>query len=62
MKLIINSSQLTNEFERLMTQYNQYCWSTSWAVVSSKHFDYLKKNQNKIQIIVVGLHFYQTHL
>ncbi|EJF08368.1 phospholipase D family protein [Pontibacter sp. BAB1700] len=61
MRLIINSAQLTNEFERLMGQYQKYYWTTAWAGVSSKHFDYLKKNQGKIQKIVVGLHFYQTH-
>lgn len=61
MKLIIDSAQLTREFERLMTQYQGYYWSTAWAGVSTKHFEYLEKNQGKIQMIVVGLHFYQTH-
>ncbi|MDJ1466951.1 phospholipase D family protein [Xanthocytophaga flava] len=61
MKLIITPNELSKEFERLAKQYNEYYWTVAWAGASSKQFDNLRNNQDKIRKIVVGLHFYQTH-
>ena len=61
MKLIIKSKELEKEFERLMDQYNKYYWATAWANPNSILFDKLRKNKEKIQKIVIGIHFYQTH-
>jgi len=61
MKLIINSTQLENEFYRLIKQYKCFYWATAWAGVGSKHFNALMANKEKIKKIIVGIHFYQTH-
>lgn len=61
MKLIISSIELQNEFTRLSKKYKKYYWNTAWAGVGSKNFETLISNQNKIEKIVVGIHFYQTH-
>ena len=61
MKLIISKAELENEFKRLTRQYKQFYWATAWAGATSKLFDELKSQQDKIQKIVVGIHFYQTH-
>lgn len=61
MELIIKSSKLESEFERLFLHYNHFYFITAWAGISSKHFDNLIKYRNKIEKIIVGIHFYQTH-
>lgn len=61
MKLIINSNQLEIEFRRLIRQYDNFYWVTAWAGVKSNHYEELKKHENKIKKIIVGIHFFQTH-
>ncbi len=61
MKLIISSSELQKEFSRLLNEYKKYYWATAWAGVSSKLFEKLNAQKDRIEKIVVGLHFYQTH-
>lgn len=61
MKLIISSTELETEFERLTNQYSGFYWSTAWAGINSKHYSDLLNNKVKIKKIVVGIHFYQTH-
>ncbi|MDD4417118.1 MAG: phospholipase D family protein [Proteiniphilum sp.] len=61
MKLIITAKELEKEFRRLTKQYDHYYWSTAWASSGSKPFNDLLTNKRKIQKIVVGIHFYQTH-
>jgi HKD family nuclease len=61
MKLITTAKELEKEFRRLIEQYDNFYWATAWASSSSKLFKELLINKNKIQKIVVGIHFYQTH-
>jgi len=61
MKLLTTSAELTNEFKRLLNSYQNYSWLTAWAGKPFELTDILSKNTNRINQIVVGLHFYQTH-
>jgi len=61
MKLITTATELEKEFRRLTKQYDHFYWATAWASSGSKLFNDLMTNKDKIQKIVVGIHFYQTH-
>ncbi|MBK9286018.1 MAG: phospholipase D family protein [Sphingobacteriaceae bacterium] len=61
MKLLINSSDLEKEFLRLAKQYKKYYWATAWAGISSKVFSDLTSRAGKIEKMIIGIHFYQTH-
>lgn len=61
MKLITTATELEKEFRRLTKQYDHFYWATAWASSGSKLFNDLLTNKDKIQKIVVGIHFYQTH-
>ncbi|MDR0307262.1 MAG: phospholipase D family protein [Chitinispirillales bacterium] len=61
MKLITTSIDLEKEFRRLTNQYDNFYWATAWASSGSKLFNDLLSHKGKIQKIVVGIHFYQTH-
>lgn len=61
MKLITTGTELEKEFRRLTKQYDHFYWATAWASSGSKLFNDLLANKGKIQKIVVGIHFYQTH-
>lgn len=61
MKLITDSKALEKQFLRLLDKYSKYYWLTAWASSKSTSFDKLVQNKHKIEKIVVGIHFYQTH-
>lgn len=61
MKLITTATELEKEFRRLTKQYDHFYWATAWASSGSKLFNDLLTNKGKIEKIVVGIHFYQTH-
>jgi len=61
MKYINDASSLNREFSRLMNQYKHYHWMVAWAGKPFSQTDALSENTIKIDQIVVGLHFYQTH-
>lgn len=61
MKIITSSKILQSEFNKLLDNYKKYYWATAWASTSSPFFNNLIRQKNKIEKIVVGLHFYQTH-
>lgn len=61
MKLIITANELEKQFKRLTEQYDHFYWSTAWASSGSQPFNNLVINKGKIEKIVVGIHFYQTH-
>jgi len=60
MKLITTAEELKEEFRRLIKLYDKFYWATAWAS-DGDIVNYLLKNEFKIQKIIVGLHFYQTH-
>jgi len=62
MKLLTDHNQLAIEFAALCNQYDHYKWAVAWAGKESG-FDLakiLKKNKNKVERLIVGLHFCQT--
>ena len=61
MKLITNSKTLEKQFLRLLDKYSKYYWLSAWASSKSVSFDKLVRNEQRIEKIVVGIHFYQTH-
>jgi HKD family nuclease len=61
MKLITSPKELIKEFKQLIEEYDNFYWATAWASKNFDIFDELLKNKSKIQKIVVGIHFYQTH-
>lgn len=61
MKLITDSEDLEKTFLRLLDKYSNYYWLTAWASAKSKSFEKLIENKRKIEKIIVGIHFYQTH-
>lgn len=61
MKLIITATELETEFKRLTRQYKKYYWATAWAGISSTLFSELTTRKDRIEKIIVGIHFYQTH-
>ena len=61
MKIITTPGKLENEFLKLLDEYSNYYWTTAWASSKSKPFEKLVKNQKRINQIIVGIHFYQTH-
>lgn len=61
MEFITDQEVLCSKFKELSQRYNRYKWAVAWA--GDPDFDMgalLKKNANKMEQIVVGLHFYQT--
>jgi hypothetical protein len=60
-KLITSAGELEKEFKRLLRRYSSLSWATAWASASSPVFKDLLNHKNKIEIISVGIHFYQTH-
>lgn len=61
MKLITKPKTLQKTFQRLMNDYNEYHWSVAWASSSNPFFEDLQMYESKIERLIVGLHFYQTH-
>lgn len=61
MKLITKPQHLRKEFRRLIEKYNTFKWATAWASAGNEIFDELLKHKNKIEMVSVGIHFYQTH-
>ena len=61
MELITDQEVLCFSFKELCQRYNCYKWAVAWA--GDPDFDFgalLKKNANKIEQLVIGLHFCQT--
>ena len=63
MRLITESSELTEAFEDLITHYDNFYCCVAWAGApkSFKAGRLLLKHSSKIKKAIVGLHFYQTH-
>jgi len=60
MKLIKTITELTEEFKRLMIDYNEYLWSIAWADFNFVLSDLLVKKQKRIKKLCVGLQFFGT--
>lgn len=62
MKFITDHNELSEVFTQLCNRYRHYKWAVAWAgdVHGFDHANLLKRFEQKINKIVVGLHFYQT--
>ncbi len=60
MELITTPEKLTQEFKRLINDYENFYWASAWAGTVNGLFDELKNNKHKIRKIAIGIHFYQT--
>ncbi|MFN7916701.1 MAG: phospholipase D family protein [Vicinamibacterales bacterium] len=61
MKLLVTGDGLRKEFARLIKSYRAIEWATAWAGVGSEPFEQLLVAKARLNRLVVGLHFYQTH-
>jgi RNA polymerase sigma factor (sigma-70 family) len=61
MELITGQTTFEKRFLSLMGKYGTYRWASAWAGIGAKAFDKLSSSEHKIDQIVIGIHFYQTH-
>lgn len=63
MKFLSTSKMLNDCFRQLCKKYNRFEWIVAWAGDTDLFNigQLLSKYENKIEHLVVGLHFYQTH-
>lgn len=61
MKIISNPTEIDNILINSMKTYSKYNIATAWASMGSEASLTLLKNKTRINKMVVGLHFYQTH-
>lgn len=61
MKLISTNADLGRQLIRLMTKYPKIAIATAWASANTDAFKTLLQHKNKIDLAVIGTHFYQTH-
>src|ERR1022692_1084587 len=61
MKLLTTAAEFTSTLRDLMRRFDRYRWSVAWASVGFALYDELLQRQDRIEQLVVGTHFYQTH-
>lgn len=61
MKLLTTPHDIENTLSKLIISSESISFASAWASASAKAFKTLLKHSNKINKIVVGIHFYQTH-
>ena len=61
MTLLTTPNEIETTICNLIKTYKSISFASAWASTSSKAFPLLLKHANKINKIVVGIHFYQTH-
>jgi len=61
MEAITSPEKIDQALVQLIRKYNKYYIATAWALLGSKASDELIKNRSRINKMVVGTHFYQTH-
>jgi HKD family nuclease len=61
MKLLRTTAQINRPLIRLISECTSCQIAVAWASVGFPAFDSLLKNCHKIEKMVVGTHFYQTH-
>ncbi|CUR69134.1 phospholipase D family protein [Pseudomonas aeruginosa] len=60
-ELIATNKALEINLARLIESYPNIAFGVAWASSSTRLYDFLLENKNKIRAGVVGTHFYQTH-
>lgn len=61
MKLISTNDDLSNQLDRLTKKYRKIAFATAWASANTKILNDLVQHQDRIDVAVIGTHFYQTH-
>lgn len=61
MKLILESKELMSLFQKNLKWCDSLLFATAWASPVKGLFKKLLKNRKKIELGIVGIHFYQTH-
>lgn len=61
MKILTTAYEINREITRLLTECSSCQIAVAWATTGFKFFDLLKKHKAKIERMIVGTHFYQTH-
>lgn len=61
MTLLTTPNEIETTICHLIKTYRIISFASAWASASSKAFQLLLKHSNKINKVVVGIHFYQTH-
>ena len=61
MKILTTAFEINKEITRLLTECSSCQIAVAWATTGFKFFDLLKKHKAKIERMIVGTHFYQTH-
>jgi HKD family nuclease len=61
MKILATAQQINNELVRLIEECSACQVAVAWASVGFEAFDLLTANPTKINRMVVGTHFFQTH-
>jgi HKD family nuclease len=61
MRVLTTAAEVSAELARLLRACSSCQVAVAWASVGFKAFDLLTKNAKKIERMVVGTHFYQTH-
>lgn len=61
MEVLITPNEIQNKICSLINSYETISFASAWASANSKAFKALMKNKEKINKVVVGIHFYQTN-
>jgi HKD family nuclease len=61
MKLLATTTQINQALIRLLNECTSCQVAVAWASIGFAAFDLLVKHSHKIEKMVVGTHFYQTH-
>lgn len=61
MRVLTSAAEINGELIRLIRQCSSCQVAVAWASVGFKAFELLAKNAKKIERMIVGTHFYQTH-
>ena len=61
MKILTAAHEINKEITRLLTECTSCQIAVAWASTGFKFFDLIKKHKTKIERMIVGTHFYQTH-
>jgi hypothetical protein len=61
MRVLTTTDEINGELLRLIRQCSSCHVAVAWASVGFRAFDLLARNAEKVERMVVGIHFYQTH-
>lgn len=61
MQVLIQSTAIEQALIGLMRSHDRYRWAVAWASTGFNAWDVLERHKSRIQQIVIGTHFHQTH-